>query len=67
MFDWQPLVAGLIVAAAAVWLARRVLRIVRSGSRDGEGHLSSCGSCPKNPEAANPTPLVQLGKKESNR
>jgi len=63
LFDWQTIVALMIVLAAVFWLARRVLRIVRSGSRDGEGHVSSCGTCTNNPEAAKPTPLVQLGKK----
>jgi hypothetical protein len=61
--DWQTIVASLIVAAAALWLARRVWRIVVTGSRDGEGHVSSCGTCSKNPEAAHTQPLVQLGKR----
>ena len=60
--DWQSIVATIIVVAAALWLARRIWRIVTTGSRDGEGHVSGCGTCHKNPEAAHATPLVQLGK-----
>jgi hypothetical protein len=60
--DWQAIVATIIVVAATLWLARRVWRIVTTGSRDGEGHVTSCGTCNKNPEAAHTTPLVQLGK-----
>ena len=60
--DWQAIVATIIVIAAALWLVRRVWRIVQSGSRDGEGHVSSCGTCNRNPDAATTTPLVELGK-----
>ncbi len=59
---WQTIIATIIVAAAAIWLVRRISRIVTSGSRDGEGHISSCGTCYKNPEAVDTTPLVKLGK-----
>lgn len=62
--DWQSIVALSIVALAAAWLVRRISRIVRSGSRDGEGHVSACGHCPRNPEAANTQPLVTLGKSQ---
>jgi hypothetical protein len=60
--DWQAIVATIIVVAAALWLARRVWRIVVTGSRDGEGQIGSCGTCSKNPEATPTKPLVQLGK-----
>ncbi len=60
--SWQTIVATIIVAAAAIWLVRRVWRIVRSGSRDGDGHVSSCGTCHRNPDAVKAAPLVQLGK-----
>ena len=62
MLDWQSIVAITIVILAAIWLGFRVRRIVRSGSRDGEGHISGCGTCQKNPEAAKTTPLVQLDR-----
>ena len=52
-----------MVACAAVWIVRRIARIVKSGSRDGSGHVSNCGHCPKNPEAAHTQPLVSLGVK----
>ncbi len=61
--DWQSIIATLVVALAAVWLVRRIARIVASGSRDGEGHVSACGHCPRNPEAASTQPLVSLGVK----
>ena len=61
--DWQAIIATIIVIAAAVWLLRRVWRIVSSGSRDGEGHVTSCGTCNRNPDAVSASPLVTLGKK----
>lgn len=61
--DWQTIFAMLIVALAAAWLVRRIARIVVSGSRDGEGHVSACGHCPRNPEAAHTQPIVTLGVK----
>lgn len=63
MMDWQSIVATMVVVFAFAWLARRVWRIVQSGSRDGEGHVSSCGTCHKNPDAVSASPLVSLGKK----
>ncbi len=65
--DWQTIIAWTIVASSAVWLVRRVVRIVKSGSRDGAGHMSSCGHCPRNREAASTQPLVSLGTKRSNQ
>jgi hypothetical protein len=59
--DWQTIVSLVIVAFAAAWIVRRIARIVQSGSRDGAGHVSNCGHCPKNPEAAHTQPLVPLG------
>jgi hypothetical protein len=61
--SWQPIIAGVIVLAAAVWLCRRIYRIVASGSRDGEGYVNSCGTCSKNPQAASTSPLIQLDAK----
>lgn len=61
--DWQSIIATVIVIFAAGWLARRIWRIVSSGSRDGEGHVSSCGTCNRNPDAVSTSPLVKLGKK----
>ena len=60
--DWQSIIATIIVIFAAGWLARRIWRSVSSGSRDGEGHISSCGSCHRNPDAVSASPLVKLGK-----
>ncbi|TWT54385.1 hypothetical protein Pla22_20320 [Rubripirellula amarantea] len=63
MLSWQPIIATLIVLVAAAWLCRRIYRIVRSGSRDGAGHVSSCGTCSRNPQAADTKPVVSLGMK----
>ncbi len=63
MFPWQPIFAFLIVLAAALWMASRVLKTVRSASRGGQGQASNCGSCQHNPEVTKAAPLVQLGKK----
>ncbi|TWU60522.1 hypothetical protein Poly51_07980 [Rubripirellula tenax] len=62
--NWQSAIASLIVAAAAAWLVRRVYRIVSSGSRDGAGQIGGCGTCVKNPNAVDATPLVSLGRKK---
>ena len=61
--NWQSIISTIIVMLAAAWLARRIWRIVSSGSRDGEGHVSSCGTCNRNPDAVSASPLVTLGKK----
>ena len=66
--DWQTLTAGIIVAAAAIWLTRRMMRNVRGGLR-GDPDAGACGSCPKNTtskhsESIKVTPLVQLGDKQ---
>jgi hypothetical protein len=63
VFPWQPIFAFLIVLAAALWMALRVLKTMRSVSRGGQGHASNCGSCQHNPEVTKAAPLVQLGKK----
>lgn len=60
VIDWQSLAAYALLAAALFYLARRVWRIVRSGTRDGAGHGGGCGGCPRNPAAAKPQNLVQL-------
>lgn len=60
--DWQAVVATTIVIAAAGWLVRRMWRTVRGGSRGGDGDVVGCGSCYKNPETSEATPLVQLRK-----
>lgn len=62
--DWQTIVSLGIVALAAAWLIRRIAKIVKTGSRDGAGHVSNCGHCPRNPEAAHTQPLVTLGTKK---
>ncbi len=59
--NWQSIIASVIVVAAALWLLRRIYRIVASGSRDGAGHVGGCGTCAKNPNAVDSTPLVSLG------
>ena len=53
----------VIVLLAASWLIRRCWRIVRTAGRGGESQIGSCGSCSRNPDAANVSPLVELGKK----
>jgi hypothetical protein len=58
--DWQAISATIIVILAALWLVRRVWRIVVTGSRDGACHVGGCGSCDRNSESAQPTPLVEL-------
>jgi hypothetical protein len=60
--EWQAIVATVIVIAAALWLVRRMWRIIKSGSRGGGGDVVGCGTCHKNPDVAEATPLVQLGK-----
>ena len=43
--DWQLIVALLAVAAAAGFLIRRAVNLVRSG-RKAEGACGTCGACP---------------------
>jgi hypothetical protein len=45
-FDWQEIVAGAIVLAAAAYLARAVWRMLRGGSAG----CGACGSCPSGTE-----------------
>lgn len=63
--NWQPIVAGIAVALAALWLLRRMWRTVRRGLRGDAS--AACGSCPKNaaqrPDDA-PRPVVQLDSKK---
>lgn len=68
IMDWQTITAGIIVAAAAGWLLRRIVRNVAGGLRGDPNH-AACGSCPKNSsskhsESIKVTPLVQLGDKQ---
>jgi hypothetical protein len=68
MMDWQTVIAGMMVAAAAAWLTRRVARNVVGGLRGDPSH-NACGSCPKNSSGTptkqiKVTPLVQLGDKK---
>jgi hypothetical protein len=68
IMDWQTVTAGIIVAAAALWLTRRIVRNVVGGLRGDPNH-GACGSCPKNTsgkhsESIKVTPLVQLGEKQ---
>ena len=63
--NWQPIVAGIAVALAVLWLLRRMWRTVRRGLR-GDA-TDACGSCPKSapqPPQDGPGPVVQLGRKK---
>jgi hypothetical protein len=44
-FDWQLIVALVAVAAAAMFLIRRALRLLQSGGKAG-GACGTCGACP---------------------
>ena len=43
-WDWQLVVAAIIVVGAAVFLGRRVMRLVKNNSQHGCGS-GGCGSC----------------------
>lgn len=58
--NWQSVIAIVIVAVAALWLIRRVVRTVRGGLR-GEVN-PGCGHCPKRQTKQADTTLVQLDK-----
>ncbi len=55
----QSLLAVLIVAAAAVWLSRRIYATF-AAARSGRFAGSSCGTCSRNP-ATGKTPVVEIG------
>ena len=68
MWDWQTIIALLLVASAAVWVMRRVVRIVSRGLA-GDVKQIACGACPKKSgtdrtDPLKTTPLVQLGDKQ---
>jgi hypothetical protein len=46
MFDWQTILVALIVIAAAVFVARRLLARLRGFSRtSNDGCETGCGKC----------------------
>lgn len=62
---WQPIIAYALVAIAAAWLVRRVWKIVRRGTIDGQRASSGagCAGCPQStprPDRPKAKPLVQL-------
>ena len=64
--DWQTWVTLLIVAAAATWLMRRVIRTVSKAFGSTAGPISGCGHCPRNPASPaqhNVVPLESIGTK----
>lgn len=65
--NWQPIIAGLIVLAAGIWICRRIYRTIASGLRSGNGPIGNCGTCTKNPKSAasSASPLIQLDVKRS--
>ncbi|MGB7326509.1 MAG: hypothetical protein WBD31_16665 [Rubripirellula sp.] len=60
--NWQNIIATAIVTIASLWLLRRVYRTISKGLRGG--NVGSCGTCSKNPNNADATPLVSLGRKK---
>lgn len=63
--DWQGIVAGIIVALAALWLLRRMWRTVQRGLR-GDASSAACSSCPKSssPLRREQGSVVQLDRKK---
>jgi hypothetical protein len=62
MFDWQTMIALVVVAAAACMLLRHALGFLRSGGQKG------CAACPSRSQSTGgkSLPLVQLqGPKRS--
>ncbi|TWU48185.1 FeoB-associated Cys-rich membrane protein [Rubripirellula reticaptiva] len=62
--NWQNIIATAIVAVASLWLLRRVYRTISRGLRSGSGNVGGCGTCSKNPNNVDATPLVSLGRKK---
>ncbi len=60
--DWQLIAALLAVAAAAGFLIRRGLKLLRAG-RKSEAACGTCGSCPaaQNAHVPSPAAFVPLG------
>ena len=61
---WQTILAYAIVSAAAIWLVRHALAVVRSGLKGGRAPGGACAGCVmKRPEgqATKVRPLVQIG------
>lgn len=57
MFDWQTIVALIIVAVAAMFVIREFSNVAL---RKKSGSCGSCAACPSNQLAANEKPLVSL-------
>jgi len=51
MFDWQSIIAMLLVAVSASYLASRGWQVVMR--KQAPGCASGCGSCPANNEKPN--------------
>ena len=58
---WQEPVVILVVAAAAVFVARRAYAAMR-GQKSACG--SGCGSCPSPSDKQSPRPLITIGPPE---
>ena len=56
--DWQSIVVALIIAAAAVYLARRVWR--RLSARESASCATGCGKCGDETPAAKRVVMVEL-------
>lgn len=66
---WQPIVAGIMVALAALWLLLRIWRTVRRGLQ-GDPSGSACSSCPNSsqPKQSQQGLVVPLaGKKHAEK
>jgi len=64
MFDWQLLAVVLVVAAAALYVARRGLKRLRSfrggGPASAPECATGCGKC--GDESPAPAPIVQISR-----
>ena len=62
--DWQTIVVGLIILAAAVYVGRRAWRRLRafSASRAAASCETGCGKCEPSTTKPAANPLVQIGR-----
>lgn len=72
---WQTILAYAAVILAAIWLLRRMYRVVAGALGGSKSPVSSCSGCPNASSGKSPSggkaivrPLVQIGgKADSNR
>jgi hypothetical protein len=64
MRDWQTIVVGLIILAAALYVGRRAWRRLRafSASKAASSCETGCGKCGSESTSTTPNPLVQIGR-----